>query len=78
MTLKNKTILITGSTRGIGKAIAISCLENNANVIIHGSKKETVETIVSELQKKFSSHITGIAADLSTNENCQNLINHVI
>ncbi len=78
MELKNKTILITGSTRGIGKAIAIACLENNANVIIHGSKKETVEITVSDLKKKYSSKIIGIATNLSSNENCQNLIKQAI
>ncbi len=36
MRLKNKVILITGSTTGIGKAIAIRCVEEGANVILHG------------------------------------------
>ena len=36
MKLENKVIIITGSTTGIGKAIALKCVEEGANVVIHG------------------------------------------
>ena len=36
MTLKNKTIIITGSSRGIGREIALKCGEDGANVVIIG------------------------------------------
>ena len=34
--LNNKVILVTGSTTGIGKAIAIACAREGARVLIHG------------------------------------------
>lgn len=34
--LKNKTVLVTGSTKGIGKAITIEFAHEGANVIING------------------------------------------
>ena len=34
--LNNKTILVTGSTAGIGKAIALGCSNMGANVIVTG------------------------------------------
>jgi NAD(P)-dependent dehydrogenase (short-subunit alcohol dehydrogenase family) len=36
MRLKNKVIIVTGSTTGIGKAIAVRCVAEGARVIIHG------------------------------------------
>ena len=37
--LTGKTALITGSTKGIGKAIAIGMAKEGTNVIINGRKK---------------------------------------
>ncbi len=36
MRLKNKVIIVTGSTTGIGKAIAIRCVAEGAKVVVHG------------------------------------------
>ena len=47
MTLKNKVILITGSSRGIGKEVAILLAKNGAKVIVNysSSKAEANETV---------------------------------
>lgn len=47
--LSGKTILITGATGGIGRAIAKRCVENGAVVIIAGRSQEKVSTIVDSL-----------------------------
>lgn len=47
--LKDKAILVTGSTTGIGKAIAKRCLEEGAKVLIHGLETELAEATWSEL-----------------------------
>jgi len=36
MRLENKVIIVTGSTTGIGKAIAIRCVKEGAKVVVHG------------------------------------------
>ena len=52
MKLKDKVVVITGSTRGIGRAIARSCARQGASVIISSRKesavKETCETFRKE------------------------------
>ncbi len=40
MSLAGKTVLITGSSRGIGRAIALRCAEDGANVVITGKTSE--------------------------------------
>jgi NAD(P)-dependent dehydrogenase (short-subunit alcohol dehydrogenase family) len=40
MRLENKVIIVTGSTTGIGKAIASRCVKEGASVVVHGLEKE--------------------------------------
>lgn len=49
MRLADKTILVTGSTAGIGKAIAATCLSEGASVMIHGLEPELAEETWNEL-----------------------------
>jgi NAD(P)-dependent dehydrogenase (short-subunit alcohol dehydrogenase family) len=49
MRLKDKVIIITGSTTGIGKAIALRCVAEGAKVLIHGLEKTWGEAVVAEL-----------------------------
>lgn len=49
MRLKDKVIVITGSTTGIGKAIAARCLAEGASVLIHGLEHELAEATCQEL-----------------------------
>ncbi|KHF34756.1 D-beta-hydroxybutyrate dehydrogenase [Paenibacillus sp. P1XP2] len=53
MGLKNKTALVTGSTKGIGKAIAIELAREGVNVLVNGRKHEEVERTVNELKSEF-------------------------
>ena len=50
--LKNKVAIITGGTRGIGLEIARLFKENHAEVIIFGSKEESVNKAIDELSKE--------------------------
>ncbi|MDR0791919.1 MAG: SDR family oxidoreductase [Chitinophagaceae bacterium] len=49
MRLKNKVIIITGSTTGIGKAIALRCVEEGAKVVVHGLEEAWGKEVVAEL-----------------------------
>ncbi len=49
MRLKDKVILITGSTTGIGKAMAKRFAQEGAKVVIHGLEKDLAEATLSEI-----------------------------
>lgn len=49
MRLENKVIIVTGSTTGIGKAIAIRCVKEGAKVIIHGLEEDWGRSVAGEL-----------------------------
>ncbi|HJF53958.1 MAG TPA: SDR family oxidoreductase [Limosilactobacillus coleohominis] len=64
--LNEKTALITGSTKGIGKAIAIEMAKERTNVIINGRQPEVVNAVVKELKEKFpETNPQGAAFDIS-------------
>jgi len=52
--LENKVIIVTGSTTGIGKAIALACVAEGARVVIHGLEKELGESVVASIGKDKS------------------------
>ena len=63
--IKNKTALVTGSSRGIGKSCAISLSKEGANVVICGRDKKTLTESLSEL-KNINENTKGIVCDIST------------
>ncbi len=61
-----KSIVITGSTRGIGYALAKTFLERDCRVVINGRSEESVQEALDSLTKLFpSDRLTGVAADVS-------------
>ena len=66
------TVVITGSTRGIGRGLAVSFLELGCAVVINGRKSADVEQAAQELAGQFDpSRITGFACDISNYEHVQ-------
>ena len=65
--LKNKTAVVTGSTAGIGLAIASLLAREGAKVVLNGRTKKRVEAAIEEV-KDFSARadVRGVAADLSS------------
>ena len=53
MGLNNKIALVTGSSKGIGKAIAIELAKEGVNVLINGRSYEEVEKTVKEIKSAF-------------------------
>ena len=64
--LKGKTALVTGASRGIGKAIALELGKNDANVIINYNRNQTeAEKVVKEI-RSYGSHSIAVKADVSS------------
>jgi NAD(P)-dependent dehydrogenase (short-subunit alcohol dehydrogenase family) len=62
--LEKKVIIVTGSTTGIGKAIAVRCAAEGANVIITGLEADWGETVVQEIgSRKAVLHAADICDD---------------
>lgn len=73
--LGGTTALVTGSTAGIGKAIAQGLAGSGANVIVNGRKDETVRAAVEALRAEFPNvTISGVAADVATGDGCRAVV----
>ncbi|MCC5911997.1 MAG: 3-oxoacyl-[acyl-carrier-protein] reductase [Clostridiaceae bacterium] len=68
MDLKGKNALVTGGSRGIGKAIALKLAEHGANVIInYTSRPDAAQGVVEEL-KQYNVKAKAIKCDVTNNE----------
>lgn len=74
--LRSKTAFISGSTQGIGYAIARQLSAEGARVIINGRTAEKTAQAVARLQSEVGgADVSGIAADFSNTDEVQALIN---
>ena len=71
--LSGKTALVTGSTAGIGYAIAKGLAASGANVVINGRSQDKVNASVRKLDGA-GGKVQGIAADVSTAAGCKVLV----
>lgn len=74
MRLENKVIIVTGSTTGIGKAIALKCIEEGAKVVLHGLEKDWGEEVLRAADSNAVLHIQ----DITEADAPQNLVDLAI
>jgi len=71
--LEGKVGVVTGGSRGIGRAIAKRLAEEGADVVISARTGETLEATAQEIAETTSRRIEPVPADLSTLEGCEAL-----
>lgn len=74
--LEGKVALVTGGTRGIGFEIVRVYLENKANVVLLGSRKETVEKAVGQLKEEGYT-VKGYSPNLNCIEEIEEVVKKV-
>lgn len=72
MNLKDKVIVITGSSRGFGKTLAEAFLKEEAKIVINSSDKNKIENLAKEMG------VLGVYADVTKEEELINLSEKVI
>ena len=72
--LEGKLALVTGSTAGIGFAIAKALVSEGARVIVSGRTQPSVDKAIAELGSIATGELLGFAGDLSTVEAAEGLV----
>ena len=76
--LKGKVALITGATRGIGKAIALKFAENGADIALnYRSENEALKTLVRELEDK-GVKVLPVQGDVSILEDANRIVKETV
>ena len=72
--LKNKTAVITGSSRGIGKKIAETLANEGVNVVITATNLDTASKIAEEIKSSYNVETLGLEHDAKSSESCKDVI----
>ena len=72
--LKNKVALITGSSKGIGKAIANSLKEEDCKIILNGRTNSTLK----KTAKSMGENVDYFVADVTNKKSCIKLHDHIL
>jgi NAD(P)-dependent dehydrogenase (short-subunit alcohol dehydrogenase family) len=77
MQLAGKVVVVTGSTRGIGRAIAEACSGEGAAVVVSSRTEAAVAAAVASLQKQ-GRRVSGIACDVARSGDLDGLLRHAL
>lgn len=77
MKLSNKVAIITGSARGIGKAIALKFASEGAAVVVNALHSEGIRSVVQEIQDRGEKAIA-FRADVSKKEEVQDMVEYTL
>ena len=75
--MKNKVIIITGASSGIGKALAFALAKKGNKLVLAGRNKEKLNAVLQKMNEVNISAIS-IVTDVCKKEDCKNLINKCI
>lgn len=75
--LKNKTVLITGASSGIGAACAEAFAKSGANLVLTARRVDRLEALKSKLESKYSVNIFVIGMDVTNPKQVAMAFNHL-
>jgi len=78
MNLKNKTAIVTGGTKGIGRGIAEALIREGVSVCISARHQDEVDRAVKELNESKKGRAMGLVCDVRRHDQVAALIDHTV
>ncbi|GAB2982015.1 SDR family oxidoreductase [Mucilaginibacter puniceus] len=78
MKLKDKIVIITGASSGIGKALAIECAKRGANLVLAARQYVTLCEIAQNLQQQYNIKAVAVECDVAVETDCEHLIKQTL
>jgi 3-oxoacyl-[acyl-carrier protein] reductase len=78
MNLNGKTAIVTGATKGIGRAIAEALVREGMNVCVSARKEEEIERTVDELKGVGEGRVAGAVCDVRDDDEVKALVAHTV
>lgn len=78
MKLKDKIALVTGSSRGVGRAVALGFAKQGANVVVNYTSNENAANEVVETIQSMGCKAIAVKADVAQKAEAENLVNSAI
>lgn len=78
MIFKDKVVLVTGSSRGLGRSIAVEYAKEGANVIINYKNSKEEANILKEIISTYGGKPIAIQADISNEDDVKRMVNTII
>jgi 3-oxoacyl-[acyl-carrier protein] reductase len=75
--LHGRVAIVTGSSRGIGRAIASSLAEEGARLVVNGRGAEALKTVANDLTAR-GADVLAVAADVTSPEGCQQVFDRAL
>ena len=76
MNFKGKVVFITGSSRGIGKSLAVGFAKEGAHVIVHGRELEKARGVVKEIEGSGTRSMA-VAGDVSSSQDVTRMVEEI-
>lgn len=76
--LSGRSCIVTGSTKGIGRAVALALVEAGADVVVSSRTEGDVESTVDEIGSRGPGEVAGVVCDVRDPEACERLVERAV
>ena len=76
--MQGKTAIVTGASRGIGRAVALTLAEEGANIVINYAGNENAAAETARLCEKFGVQTLLVRGNVALSEDCSRLVEETV